>query len=275
MKRKLSALVILFIVLLGSFAYGEVKLPFATNNFYINDFADVIDADVEDNIIKINLNYEKTKERPQIVVATVKNMQGLDENSYAVQLFEKWKIGDKSNDNGVLVLLAIEERRIKIEVGYGLEGIITDAEAGRILDSAVDYLSSGDYSGGIEKIFISLSRLVNEEYNYNENDIYGDIDVETYPEEHESSNNSRAPGIMKIIILIILIIIFRGIGGGRGRKRRRGMFYLPPNDFGGGYGGFGGFGNGGGGFGGSGFGGGGGSFGGGGSSGGGGASRGF
>lgn len=243
--------------------YGQdLKLPEPTSKFYVNDFADLINDDAEQNIVSVNLNYEKTKEKPQIVVATVKNLQGVDENKFAVELFEKWKIGNKDYNNGVLVLLSLEERRIKIEVGYGLEGAITDSESGRILDNSLDYLSSGDYSTGLENIFYQLAQKVNEEYNYSNDEIFGNMEA---PEQQQQG--SMAGELVKLILVIILILIinFGGRGGGR---RRRNMF-IPPIIYGPGSG----FGRGGG-FGGGGFGGGG-SFGGGGRSGGGGAGRGF
>lgn len=263
MKKNLLSLTLAVTLLItGTFAYGQdIKLPEPTREFYVNDFADLIDEEAENNMIQVNLNYENTEEKPQIVVATVPNLQGLDENKYAVELFEKWKIGNKEFNNGVLVLLSLEERRIKIEVGYGLEGAITDSESGRILDESLDYLSEGDYSTGLESIFYQLADRVNEEYGYDNDEIFGNVDVDV-PQE---SSYADAGAIGKLILLIILIIIINGFGGG-GRRRRRGIFIPPiihgPGGFGGG--GFGGFGGGGGG-----------SFGGGGRSGGGGAGRGF
>lgn len=264
MKKKFSLFIIAFILLFNVQSFARVVYPEPTKTFYVNDFADVIDSKTEENITGVNLRYEKTKERPQIVVVTVDSLQGLDEKAYAVELFKKWKIGNKEYNNGLLILLAIKERRIKIETGYGLEGAITDAQAGRILDSSTGYLSSGDYSGGIESIFLQLANKVNEEYGYDEDEIFDNIDNS---DKYASNDNDTAgfPNILKIIFIIILIIIFNGFGGGRGRRRRSG-FYIPPTIFrgGGGFGGGGGFSGGGGG-----------SFGGGGSSGGGGAGRGF
>jgi uncharacterized protein len=260
MRNKLLPIIAVLILLTQAAVFGDVVLPDPTNNFFVNDYAGVLDEDVKNNIMVVNQNYQKTSEKPQIVVAVVKNMQGLDENAYAVKLFEKWGIGNKEYDNGVLVLLSMEERRIKIEVGYGLEGAITDAEAGRILDDSLEYLSGGDYSKGINNIFFLLARRVNEEYGYDENVIFSSANV--------PAQRAAASGIGnlvdKLIPIIILLILFGWIGRGPG-GRRRGIYFIPPIGFGGG--GFGGFG--GGGFGGGGFGGGGGR------SGGGGAGRGF
>jgi len=265
-KRILSLALIILILFTSVVSYGEVTLPEPTKIFYINDFANVIGEDVESSITNVNLNYEKTNEKPQIVVATVQNMQGLDENNYATELFEKWNIGNKEFNNGILVLLAIDERRIKIETGYGLEGAVPDSVAGRILDSSTSYLSEGDYSSGIENIFFQLAQNVNEEYNYDENVIFENVNINI--NVREQSNNQNQVQVFHLIkpILVLLILLFLGgFGGGPGKRRRRSGFYIPPSIFRGG----GGFGGGGG------FSGGGGSFGGGGRSGGGGAGRGF
>lgn len=240
----------------GSHAFA-VTYPNPTTEFYVNDYANLINVDVENNILNVNKRYENTSEKPQIVVVTVPDMQGIDEYDYSVGLFENWKIGNDEYDNGVLILLALEERRIKIEVGYGLEGAITDAEAGRILDASTDYLSNGDYSSGINNIFINVASRVNEEYNYNNDEIFSSINTDV---KQNAPANIASYG--RLIMLILLLII---IGGGRGGRRRRG-FFIWPFLGGGGFGGSSGYG--GGGFGGGGFGGGG-------SSGGGGAGRGF
>jgi uncharacterized protein len=257
MKKKLFVIMIAFLLLFTQvYTYGQVVLPDPTTIFYVNDYADIINEDVENNITRINQNYEKTVEKPQIVVATVDSMQGLDENSYATELFDQWDIGDEEYDNGLLVLISLEERRVKIEVGYGLEGAITDADSGRILDSSLEYLSAGNYSDGILNIVVNLASMVNEEYNYDSGDIFGDIDVPAQATDSETGNT-----LSRILPLIVLFLIFSRFGGGPGGRRRGFFVPLGMNRFGG-FGGGGGFSGGG-------------SFGGGGSSGGGGAGRGF
>lgn len=274
-RSRLALMLTVLLIITSTVAYGlNIDLPDPTREFYVNDFAGLMSEESKDNILKVNLNYENTVEKPQIAVVTVKNMQGMDENTYAVKLFEEWKIGNKDYDNGVLILLALEERRVKIEVGYGLEGAITDSKAGRIMDNSMDYLSEGDYSTGLENIFYSVAVEINNEYGYNNDDIFGDIDVENSYEESPSDYGA----LIRLIVLIIIIIIInsRGRGGRRGRRNVFMPYFLPRfTNFGsgthrGGFGSSGGFGgrSGGGSFGG-------GSFGGGGRSGGGGAGRGF
>jgi len=267
-KSILPLLLVITIIISGSVAYAQSDeiFPEPTDTFYVNDFADLIEDEVENNILKVNLNYENTLEKPQIVVVTVPDMQGLDEYTYPVKLFKKWGIGNDEYDNGILLFLSLDERKIKIEVGYGLEGTITDAEAGRILDSSLDYLSEGDYSVGLENIFFQLANRVNEEYGYDGDVIFSDVNVNV----KEENNSADFGSMIKLIMLVVVLIIINGgFGGGSGRRRRNNFFIAPGINRFGNYGG----GTHTGGFGGGGFGGG--SFGGGGGSGGGGAGRGF
>ena len=88
----------------------------------------------------------------QLVVATVKSLQGSDIETYANQLFRFWKLGEAKKNNGVLLLVAPNEHKVRIEVGYGLEGTLTDALSSVIISSAIiPRFKTGDYSGGIER----------------------------------------------------------------------------------------------------------------------------
>jgi len=86
----------------------------------------------------------------EIAVAVINNLEGLTIEDYALRLFEKWGIGKKEKDNGILLLVAMDERQLRIEVGYGLEGTITDIEAKEIIDRViVPVFKAGDYNTGI------------------------------------------------------------------------------------------------------------------------------
>jgi len=285
-RLRISITILFFVFGFSTLVYS---LPKATNEFYVADYANLLSQDTKDFIVGVNLQYEKQIEKPQIVVLTTNGTEGQDIQSYATHVFEKWKIGNNEYDNGVLILLDLDERRIEIEVGYGLEGALNDAKVGRILDDNLISLSQDDFDYGIKGIFYGISSEINQEYNYqgildsyqgifygisseiNQEYNYQGIldsyqDVAPSPQVSSRSNNI----IQLILLIILLIIIFSGGGprmffGGRGRYRGpRG-----PGGFGGpgSFGGPGGFGGGSGGFGGS--------SGGGGRSGGGGAGRGF
>jgi uncharacterized protein len=88
----------------------------------------------------------------QVVVATVKSLEGSDVETYANQLFRNWRLGEAKKNNGVLLLVAPNEHKVRIEVGYGLEGTLTDALSSVIISSAmVPRFKANDFSGGIER----------------------------------------------------------------------------------------------------------------------------
>src|SRR5262245_22412883 len=88
----------------------------------------------------------------QVVVATVKSLEGSDIETYANQLFRNWRLGEAKKNNGVLLLVAPNEHKVRIEVGYGLEGTLTDALSSVIISSAIiPRFKTGDFSGGIER----------------------------------------------------------------------------------------------------------------------------
>src|SRR5262245_31651198 len=94
----------------------------------------------------------ETKSGIQIVVATVSSLEGQDIEPYANELFRNWKLGEKTKNNGVLLLVAPNERRVRIEVGYGLEGTLTDALSKVIIANAITpRFKAGDFSGGISR----------------------------------------------------------------------------------------------------------------------------
>ena len=135
------------LLLAGIVIAGEVKFP--DHNGYVNDFAGVLSPDTVKTLDGVCRSLEQ-KTSAELAIAVVKSVAPLDSKEYAVKLFEKWKIGKKGKDNGILLLVAIDERRVEIEVGYGLEGTITDATAGRILDEfVVPYFKQGQMDAGV------------------------------------------------------------------------------------------------------------------------------
>jgi uncharacterized protein len=246
-------MVLLFV--LGSISIGsaDVAMPVPTNEFYVGDFAGLLSSEAESLMINTNRNYEKTEEKPQIVVVTVQNFGGLDVDSYGVRLFEEWKIGNRQYDNGVLLLLGLEERRVRIEVGYGLEGAIPDGTVGEILDTVTGDLSAGNYSEGLTKAFYLIAQEVNQEYNYDDNRILGDqanINIQRSPSRTDQNNVVTVPTIFKglgiFFVLLLLWLDYRFLGGFFLGLLLRGFLYGGRGGRGGG-GGFGGGSSGGGG----------------------------
>ena len=224
-------------------------LPVPTKEFYVNDFADVIDSEDETHIVNVASQIAK-ETGAQIVVVTTETLEGMEDEQYALMLGREWGIGDENKDNGVLLLLSTGERSLRIEVGLGLEGALPDGKCGRIMDEyIIPYFSDDSYSFGIKTGFDQIAYEVCKEYAINVPD---GVSAAEMPEDDDDA-------ITWVIIAIILLVIIFSSFGKNTPTHRGGGFY--PGGF---YGGFRG-----GGFGGSsggGFSGGGGSFGGGGAS---------
>ena len=255
-RKGAGALLLAALLLAALIPMTAAALPAASSQFYCTDEADVITSQREDYYVSRSAALEAAT-GAQIVVATVNSLEGQDIEGYANSLFRAWGIGDQQKNNGLLILLAPNERQIRVEVGYGLEGRINDAKAGRLIDEyAYGYLADDEFDEGLYQLYNALLDEVYAEYGLETPD-----DVAS-PEASRISagrDNGNAVGeIIGVVILLIVIILSRGriflFLGGRGGRGGRG-------GFGGGFSG--------GGFSGGGF------SGGGGSSGGGGASRGF
>lgn len=209
--------------------------------------------------------YERQTGR-QFALLTINSLEGESLDEFSIRVVESWKLGKKGKDEGLLLLVAKQERKVRVEVGYGLEGTVTDAHSSRVIRNAITpAFRQGDFAGGIERGLELLMQTAN-----------GD---EPIPAAGAERARPRARGGISTLglLLLLLFVVVPLLGfGGRGRRRGRGrgrdfLGGLAGGILGGSLGGRGGFG--GGGFGGGGFGGGGGGFsGGGGSFGGGGAS---
>lgn len=127
-----------------TFAYTNPGSP----DGYVNDFAGVLSSDTE-LLLEQELAAFEASTTNQIAVALIANMDGDYIENYAVKLFEDWKIGTKENDNGVLLLLAMQEREMRIEVGYGLEGALPDSVAANILEDMRSLLRSGNTDAAV------------------------------------------------------------------------------------------------------------------------------
>src|SRR6202165_5118114 len=155
MKRLAEGSAILWIVLAWIVLGASVRVPAepiaslrASN--YVNDFAGVPDAATQARLNDLCRQVEQ-KAQGQIAVVTVKSLDGQDVVSYAVSLYQKWGIGAKGKDRGVLILLATQDRKYWITVGYGLEPILPDGKVGGFGREAVPLLRSGDYAGADRK----------------------------------------------------------------------------------------------------------------------------
>jgi uncharacterized protein len=136
-------------LLYTALAVFAVNFPALTGR--IVDQANIITADTR-SVIEPKLAELEAKSGIQLVVATVTSLEGQEIEPYANELFRSWKLGEKTKNNGVLLLVAPNERRVRIEVGYGLEGTLTDALSKVIITNAITpRFKTGDFSGGIAR----------------------------------------------------------------------------------------------------------------------------
>jgi len=130
---------------------GVLALTFPPLTGRIVDQANIISADAR-SAIEPKLADLEAKSGIQLVVATVNSLEGQEIEPYANELFRAWKLGEKAKNNGVLLLVAPKERRVRIEVGYGLEGTLTDALGKVIITNAITpRFKAGDFSDGISR----------------------------------------------------------------------------------------------------------------------------
>ncbi len=260
MIRGLAAVLILGLI--SAFAFAAFDFPPLTGR--VVDQADVMSADSR-AAVETKLKDLEDKSSIQLVVATVKTLQGGDVETYANELFRFWKLGEAQKNNGVLLLVAPAEHKVRIEVGYGLEGTLTDALSSVIISSTIiPRFKDGDFSGGIERGVDGIISVLS-----------GDTaDWQPKPDVRQEDASADFDKLFPILFFLLLIFICwylihhaGGPGGGGTRRGGVGPLFIPSG--GSGWGSGGGFSSGGG-FGGGGFGGG--FSGGGGSSGGGGAS---
>ena len=141
---------------------GAAKSPEAAPapGAYVNDRAGVMDAGTEGELNGVLADLD-AKTRAQVAVLTIKSLDGADLETYAVKTYKNWGIGDKKTSRGVLLLVAVDDRKARIEVGYGLEGILPDGLTGAIQDKyMVPYFKAGDYSTGVSQGALAIASVI-------------------------------------------------------------------------------------------------------------------
>lgn len=235
--RLLAALACL---LLCAAAWAEPEFPALSGR--VVDAANLIDGGAQEQLENRLAQFEQAS-GIQLVVVTLPNLQGYPIEEYGYQLGRHWGIGQKGKDNGVLLIVAQAERKVRIEVGYGLEGALTDALSANIIHTVIlPQFKAGRFEAGIDQGCSAIMAALKGEYQ---------------PRPARSDTGRQRGNAFFILMLMLVVVVLLGglggggFGGGFG-GRRRGVF-LPGGFGGGGFGGGGGgFSGGGGGFGGGG-----------------------
>lgn len=239
-----TLLLLLFLSNILLMPSASVKYPTPTNLKYVNDYANVLDTSTKEKIISIGKELEE-KTTAQAVVVTIDTLDNVPIADYSNKLFRTWGIGQSSKDNGLLILVAINDRQYRVEVGRGLEGAIPDALSNRIMESlAKPEFSQGDYDSGILNSYSALCDYTANEYGVT---LDKSLDIKIPSQTSQNSRNRS----MGIVGLIALAIIFLDLFLNRGRVTSTLLQLLFWNNFfnggrrgggnsGGGFGGFGG-----------------------------------
>ena len=200
MKRFTVAL-ISFLIPVALFAYTSPGQPTG----FVNDFAHILKPNTVASLNAELIDFSQ-KSTNEISVVTITDLGDETIETYATKLFEEWKIGKEKKDNGVLLLIAPNEREMRIEVGYGLEPVITDIESSHIINDVLKpAFQDGDYDGGI---VAAVQRL--------ELDAINEYPVSTEP--LKSTENFSALGILSHFTYFIFFLIV-ALGSVLGRSK--------------------------------------------------------
>lgn len=164
-RNNINKILISLFIVINIFCVNSLAVVSPTKDFYVNDYAGLLDEETKNYIINANESL-CNQTGAQIVVVTIPTLGGNSLEDYANELFRTFEIGDKTKNNGLLLLLALEEREFRVEVGYGLEGILPDAKTGRIQDEyIIPYLKQDKWNDGIKNGFSAFLDIIANEYN--------------------------------------------------------------------------------------------------------------
>ncbi|WP_276368144.1 TPM domain-containing protein [Chryseolinea sp. H1M3-3] len=242
MRITLISLILLF----ARIVYSQPAIP-DHGGYWVHDEADILSVQRTSRLERI-LQAERDSTSNQIAILIIPSLDGNALEEYSLRVAEAWKLGKSDKDNGVLLLISVNDRKMRIETGYGLEGALTDAIASRIIRNEIaPRFRNGDYEGGVEAGVMAIIQAIRGEY-VNEEPVV------------KKRNSKKSPWLTIIIIIIIIIITSRSRrGGGGGGHWSSGRGWIGPvggmgggswgsgsgGGFGGSFGGGGGFGGGG------------------------------
>lgn len=190
-----QTIVIIIFNLFIDYAWSQIIPDKPSPPVLVNDFAQILSTD-EKRILEQKLfNYERATST-EIAVVTIPSLDGNEISDYSTRLFEKWKIGKKEKDNGILITIAKEDRKIFIVTGYGMESIIPDIIAKRIIDQILTpFFKKGQFYKGLDEATEVITGLADGKFT---------ADKVTYFQD-----NKINPLVLLLIICLILFLVIR------------------------------------------------------------------
>lgn len=248
--KKLFVSVLLLVLLSTPYiTSATVNIPSPTSYKYLNDYTGTLSESDAKSIISIGKELED-KTGAQAIVVVIKSTDGAPIEDYAIKLFRGWGIGQKNKDNGLLILLALDDKAWRVEVGRGLEGAIPDALSNRVMDSiAKPSFINGNYGEGLLNSYSAYSDYIASEYNVT---LDKSLHI-TLPNNSNSTVNSNKGAIIGGGFLVVLFLLDIILNRGRVSSTLMQLIFISslgrrngPRGGGGsgGGGGFGGFGGG-------------------------------
>lgn len=236
MKRFIIFLLLLVQTLFAATALAAPTVPprpAAGSGIYVQDYANVLTSADKQALLSLGQELDK-KTTAQLAVITIDTLNGQPIEDYALAVLREWGIGTKEKNNGALIVVAVGDRRSRIEVGYGLEGVLPDGLTGRIQDeSMLPYFKRGDYSKGIVQGYNAVAAIIAKDADVQ----LTDAQVQT-PSPNSTTKQSGGLGFSDILyaigiiaflifdnlflggfftsLLLLLFSLFFRSGGGRG-----------------------------------------------------------
>ena len=194
MKKRLWR--ILPVLLIATVLCGAVPQP--TTTFYVNDFAETLSDSTKDYIAATSKTlYEKSG--AQVVVVTVASLDGQSVETYSLDLARSWGIGSSEKNNGVLILLSTGDRKVRIEVGTGLEGCLPDSKTGRLMDQfAIPSYRNDDFDTGTLELYKAVVSVVCEEYG-----LEGVLSQEDMRTEAADEEDEEVPFTWEVVVFMV------------------------------------------------------------------------
>jgi len=206
--------IFLTLVLFVLFAFlpvnAEIQYPKPTDLKYINDYTSTIDETTKEYIVSVGKELED-KTGAQEVVVVVDSLHGNDITTFANGLFRNWGIGQKDKDNGLLVLISINDKKYRVEVGTSLEGAVTDIYSARVMDSiAKPKFQAGNYSEGIKSSYSIFADSIAKEYKIT----LSKNEKVTLPSQ-DTTTGSTTKGLIAMCLVAVFVILDFIFNGGR------------------------------------------------------------
>ena len=248
MRLKTQTVFSLALVFIMTLAFAARAADWPRPQGPVADYAKMIPDQYRKKITALSTELQQ-KTGAALVVATVPSLGDKSIEEAAVKIFEDWGIGQKGKDNGILLLVAKKERKMRIEVGYGLEGVVTDATAGRVRDKAIlPFFKKGAFGEGVWLGIASLAKIIADDKG---------VKLTGLPKRPISKKNNSLGSFAIFILIALGIIVMRAARrGGRGGRGGGGGLVTGMilgsmmgggrssgggfDSFGGGFGGFGG-----------------------------------